>query len=146
MEVWQLTPWPLVDMMLRIFIAAVLGGIMGYEREHADKPAGLRTNILVCVGAALITIVSLYGFGFRSDPSRVAAGIVVGVGFLGAGTIIHRETGIVIGLTTAATVWVVAAVGLAVGSGLYLIAIITAVIVFLALYLPGLKRWHTDKQ
>jgi len=134
-EAWQLTPWEPLDMTIRLLLAALLGGVMGYEREQAHKPAGLRTNILVCVGAALFTIASLHGFGGLSDPARVAAGIVVGIGFLGAGTIMRRE-GEVAGLTTAATIWVVAGVGLAVGCGLYLVAVVTAIVSFIALRFP----------
>jgi len=140
METWQLTPWPILDMVIRLLIAAVLGGAMGYEREQADKPAGFRTNTLVCVGAALLTIASTSGFGGLSDPSRVAAAIVVGIGFIGAGTIIRREAGVVTGLTTAATVWVVAGVGLAIGCGLYILAVVTAAITFVALRFPRYKR------
>jgi putative Mg2+ transporter-C (MgtC) family protein len=139
LENWLITPWPLLDAVIRLIMAALLGGIMGYEREREEKPAGLRTNILVCVGAALFTIVSISGFEFGADPSRVAAGIVVGVGFLGAGTIIRREAGSVAGLTTAATIWVVAAIGLAVGCGLYILAVLTAIIIFFALRLHRFK-------
>ncbi|MFC1944655.1 MgtC/SapB family protein, partial [Chloroflexota bacterium] len=134
MDIWELTPWTEFDMVIRLLMAAVLGGLLGYERERAVKPAGLRTHLLVCVGAALFAIASIHGFGFMSDPSRVAAGIVIGIGFLGAGTILRDERGI-IGLTTAATIWTVAAVGLATGVGLYLLAIVTTVIVFIALRL-----------
>jgi len=139
MEAWQLTSWPMLDMVIRLPIAAFLGGAMGYEREQADKPAGLRTNILVCVGVSLFAIASTHGFGGLSDPARVAAGIVVGIGFIGAGTIIRREAGVVTGLTTAATIWVVAGVGLAVGCGLYILAVVTAAITFLTLRLPQYK-------
>ncbi|MFW6102529.1 MAG: MgtC/SapB family protein [Chloroflexota bacterium] len=139
MEAWQLTPWPILDVVIRLLIAALLGAAMGYEREQADKPAGLRTNILVCVGAALFTAASIHGFGGLSDPARVAAGIVVGIGFLGAGTIIRQQGG-VFGLTTAATIWVVAGVGLAIGCGLYIPALATAAIAFLALRFPRYKR------
>ena len=135
MEVWQLTPWDEVDLGLRLFIAAIMGGIIGFEREHADKPAGLRTLLLVCTGSALFTIASLYGFGDKADAARVAAGIVAGIGFLGAGTIIRLEGG-VIGITTAATIWAVAAIGLAIGAGLYLMGVITLVLVLIALRLP----------
>jgi len=141
METWQLTSWPTVDIILRLLIATFLGAAMGYERERADKPAGLRTNILVCVGAALITAVSKNGFSDSFDPSRVAAGIVVGIGFLGAGTIIRHETKVV-GLTTAATIWVVAGIGLAIGCGLYVPGLVTAVIGFLVLRLPRYKSDH----
>jgi len=142
MEVWQLTPWDELDMVLRLVIAALMGGIIGYERERAEKPAGFRTHLLVCVGAALFTIASVYGFGELSDAARVAAGVVVGVGFLGAGTILRGER-VVLGLTTAATIWAVAAVGLAVGAGLYIVAAVTTVIVLLALRFPLATR-HDD--
>ncbi len=134
MEVWQLTPWEELDMVLRLIMAAFLGGIIGFEREHAEKPAGLRTLLLVCVGSALFTIASIYGFGSSADASRVAAGIVAGIGFLGAGTIL-RGDGVVIGITTAATIWTVAAIGLAIGAGLYLVGAVTAGIALVALRL-----------
>jgi putative Mg2+ transporter-C (MgtC) family protein len=124
-------------MVLRLVIATVLGGLIGYERELAEKPAGLRTNLLVCLGAALFTVASIYGFGAEGDPSRVAAGIVAGIGFLGAGTIL-RGDGAVHGITTAATIWAVAAIGLAVGAGLYLVAVVTACIMLVALRFPKL--------
>jgi putative Mg2+ transporter-C (MgtC) family protein len=139
MEVWQLTPWMELDMVLRLVMAGVIGGVIGFEREQAEKPAGLRTLLLVCVGSALFTIGSLYGFGVLSDPSRVAAGIVAGIGFLGAGTII-RGDGAVVGITTAATIWSVAAIGLAVGAGLYLVAAVTGVVVLIALRFPSLPH------
>ena len=125
-----------VDMILRLLLAAALGAIIGYQRERADKPAGLRTHILICEGSALFTVASLYGFGAVADPARVAAGIVAGIGFLGAGAIIHREGGLVGGLTTAATIWAVAAIGLAAGAGLYLVSAVTTVIVLIVLLLP----------
>jgi len=143
MEPWQITSWGELDIVLRLLIAALMGGLIGYEREHAEKPAGFRTHILVCVGSALFTIVSVYGFvgenSLTNDPARIAAGIVVGIGFLGAGTILSRERGVV-GLTTAASIWTVAAVGLAVGVGLYLVAITTVIIILVALRLPGGSR------
>ena len=123
-------------MVLRLLLAAALGAIIGYQRERAGKPAGLRTHILICVGAALFTIGSLYGFGATADPSRVAAGIVAGIGFLGAGAILHRQGGIVEGLTTAATIWAVAAVGLAAGAGLYVVSVVTAAVILIVLLLP----------
>ena len=144
MEVWHLTRWIELDVVLRLLIAAVMGSVIGYERERASKPAGLRTNILVCMGAALFTITSIYGFAgldAPADPSRIAAGIVVGVGFLGAGVILHSEKGVA-GLTTAATVWSVAALGLAVGCGLYLVAVVTAVLILVALRLK--TPWRHD--
>jgi putative Mg2+ transporter-C (MgtC) family protein len=121
-------------MSLRILLAAVLGGIIGYERRRADKPVGLRTLVLISTGAALFTVASVYAFG-DGDPARVAAGVVAGIGFLGAGVIIRRRAGGVEGITTASAIWVVAAIGLAAGVGLYLIATVTTVIVMLVLLL-----------
>ena len=124
-------------MVLRLLLAAGLGAAIGYQREKAGKPAGLRTHILIAVGTALFTIASLYGFGPTADAARVAAGVVAGIGFIGAGAIIRRdEGGIVAGLTTAATIWVVAAIGLAAGAGLYLIAGVTTAITLIVLFLP----------
>jgi putative Mg2+ transporter-C (MgtC) family protein len=127
-----------LEMVLRLLLAAALGAVIGYQRERAGKQAGMRTHVLISTGAALISLVSIYGFGAASDPSRVAAGVVVGVGFLGAGVILHRQGGIVAGLTTAATIWVMAGIGLAAGTGLYLIAAVAAAIVLGALIMP---RW-----
>jgi len=125
-----------LEMALRLLMATALGAIIGYQRERAGKPVGLRTSVLVCVGAAVFTMASIYGFGAVADPSRVAAGIVVGIGFLGAGAIIRRERGAVEGLTTAATIWAVAGIGLAAGAGLYLISALAAVIILIVLLLP----------
>ncbi len=127
-----------LEMVLRLLLAAALGAVVGYQREKAGKQAGLRTHILISVGAALIAIISIYGFGAASDPARVAAGVVVGVGFLGAGVILHREGGIVAGLTTAATIWVMAGIGLAAGAGLYIISAVAAALVLGVLIMP---RW-----
>jgi putative Mg2+ transporter-C (MgtC) family protein len=121
-------------MALRLLLAGVLGAAIGYQRERAGKPAGLRTHMLICVGSALFTVASIYGFG--ADIARVAAGIVTGVGFLGAGAILHREGGIVAGLTTAATIWVSAAIGLTAGAGLYLIAAVGTALILIVLLLP----------
>ena len=125
-----------LELVLRLLLAAALGAIVGFQRERAGKPVGLRTHILICVGAALFTVVSIYGFKEGADPSRVAAAVVVGIGFLGAGSIIRRGEGIVEGLTTAATIWILAAVGLAAGSGQYLLAAVTTVIILIVLLLP----------
>jgi putative Mg2+ transporter-C (MgtC) family protein len=115
--------WPHV--LLRLVVAAVLGGAIGLERELRERQAGLRTHLVVCVGAALFTLVSAYGFedffqatGTRTDPTRIAAQIVSGIGFLGAGAIIRQGLS-VRGLTTAATLWLVAAIGMAAGAGYY---------------------------
>ncbi len=139
---WQLTPWHELDVVLQLLIAAMIGGLIGYERERAEKPAGFRTHLLVCVGAALFTIASIHGFAGNADPSRVAAGVVVGMGFLGAGTIIRGGRGVV-GLTTAATMWAVAAVGLTIGARLYLAAIVVAIIVLVAL---RLQKWISPEE
>ena len=124
-----------LEMILRLLLAAALGAIIGYQRERASKPAGLRTHTLICLGAALFTIASIYGFGVAADPSRLAAGIVAGIGFLGAGAIIRTREHLV-GLTTAATIWSVAAVGLAAGAGLYIISAVTTAIILIILLLP----------
>jgi putative Mg2+ transporter-C (MgtC) family protein len=112
-----------LDLLLKLSLAVVLGGAIGLEREIKGKPAGLRTNILICLGSALLTDVSIHmGVvnGARwGDPARLAAQIVSGVGFLGAGTIMQSK-GKITGLTSAATIWVVAAIGIGVGAGLYL--------------------------
>lgn len=136
--------------MLRLFLAAVLGGLIGYERESAHRPAGLRTHLLVCVGSALVMIVSLgmAGLGRAQgaiDPGRIAAQVVSGIGFLGAGTIL-REGMTIRGLTTAASLWVVAGIGLAVGAGMYLPAATTALIILVALiFLTKVERLYMAK-
>jgi len=129
-----------LDLLARLLLAAVLGGVVGVERELSGKPAGLRTNLLICVGSALFTSLSIGvaslsdASGFRSDPGRIAAQIVTGIGFLGAGTILHSR-GKITGLTTAATVWVVAAIGMAVGAGAYVAAVGTTALVMFSLAL-----------
>ncbi len=125
-----------LTIVLRLLMAAALGAAIGYQRERAGKPAGLRTHILICLGAALFTVASIYGFGPASDPSRVAAGVLVGVGFLGAGVIMRTGEGIVAGLTTATTMWAVAGIGLASGAGLYVASAVATVLMLIVLYLP----------
>ena len=124
-----------VELVLRLLLAAALGAAIGYQRERAHKIAGLRTHILICVGAALFTIGSIYGFG-TDEAARVASGVVAGVGFLGAGAIIRGGEGILAGLTTAATIWVVAAIGLAAGAGLYVVSVVSTAIILIVLFLP----------
>ena len=145
----QLVPWlePLpFDLLGRLALAVLLGGIVGVERELSGKPAGLRTNILICLGSALlmdlsITIGVTDGDVRIGDPARIAAQVVTGVGFLGAGTIMQAR-GEVVGLTTAATIWVVAAIGLAVGAGHRAEAVAAALLVTLVLTALGwLERW-----
>lgn len=125
-----------LQVLLQLGLAVLLGGAIGLERELAGKPAGLRTNILICVGATLFTLMSIRlafeGPG-HGDPTRVAAQIATGVGFIGAGTILHAR-GAVTGLTSAATIWVVAAIGMAVGAGAYTDALGTTALVMVVLY------------
>ena len=127
-----------IDVLVRLAVAAGLGMVIGIERELREQAAGLRTHMLVAVGACLFTLVSAYGFESSSDatpdPSRVAAQIVTGIGFLGAGAIL-REGQWVRGLTTAASLWVVAAVGMAVGLGLYWASGVAVVITVVSLWL-----------
>lgn len=128
-----------LDLLGRLLLAAVLGGAIGLEREVSGKPAGFRTNLLICVGAALLTELSRSisaGQGYNADPGRIAAQIVSGIGFLGAGTIIQAR-GSVVGLTTAATLWVVAAIGMAVGAQAYMEAVGTTILVIATLFLLG---------
>jgi len=123
-----------LEMILRLLLASASGAAIGYQRKRAGKPVGMRTYILVTLGAALFTIVSVFGFTGAVDPSRVAAGVVVGIGFIGAGVIFRRpQAGEVTGLTTAASMWAAAAVGLAVGSGLYLISIVATLLIVISL-------------
>jgi len=127
-------------MVLRLLLSALLGGLIGWERERRNKQAGLKTHLLVSVGSTLIMLTSIYGFdslllnhpNARFDPARLAAQVVNGIGFLGAGAIMRRADNIISGLTTAATLWAVAAIGLAIGSGFYLPGIITTVVVLLS--------------
>lgn len=139
---WGFPGVPRGDLLFMLLLAAVLGGLVGLERELSGKPAGFRTNLLICVGAALLTDISI-GMAARAaaesaiaDPGRIAAQIVSGIGFLGAGTIIQSR-GSIIGLTTAATLWVVAAIGIAVGAQLYVEAIGATVLVLIALLFLG---------
>lgn len=122
------------EMLLRLLMALVLGIVVGLNREKARKPAGVKTLSLVCLGSALVMLVSIELFilfkgpSNNIDPGRIAAQVVTGVGFLGAGSIIHAEGGLVSGLTTAASIWAVAGIGLACGAGLYLLAAMAALL------------------
>jgi len=130
------------EIALRLFVALLLGGLVGFERESHNRPAGFRTHILVCAGAALIMMLSAYGFTdmagnrYMVDPSRIAAQVVTGVGFLGAGTILQQR-GSIRGLTTAASIWVVSGIGLAAGIGFYAGAVMTTFVVLVSLLLLG---------
>ena len=128
-----------LDFILRLFVASLLGGLIGLEREYREKAAGLRTHFLVALGSALFMIVSAYGFDgvltdshMRLDVSRIAAQVVSGIGFIGAGTIIFQKNAIH-GLTTAAGVWVTAAIGLTCGAGMYVLALSATLLVLIGL-------------
>lgn len=125
------------ELLARLFLACLLGGIIGFEREYTKRPAGFRTHILVCAGSALVMITSEYIFWkFKDmvnlDPARLGAQVITGIGFLGAGTIIHEGFNIK-GLTTAASLWTVACVGIAVGIGFYTGAVAATIIIFVTL-------------
>lgn len=141
------------ELLTRLLLAAFLGSVIGFERERMSWAAGLRTHMLVCVGACLVMIVSAFGFmdvlalnHVMLDPSRIAAQVISGIGFLGAGAIL-MQGGIIRGLTTAASVWVVAAIGLAVGGGLYLAAgLATAIILIILAGVKPLEEKYKDKR
>lgn len=137
-EVWQID---MLQISIRIAMAVLIGGMIGLERERGKHHAGLRTHILVCLGSTLITLISIYGFSqfayepnVRMDPARLSAQIISGIGFLGAGTIL-RTGNTVSGLTTAASLWVVAALGIAIGAGFYYGALLSFVLVLICLFL-----------
>jgi len=132
-----------LEMILRILLAAILGIIIGIQREWKGKPAGVRTLTLISIGSALFSIISELGF-IGGDPSRIASGIVTGIGFLGAGAILHRHGGVE-GLTTAAAIWVTAGIGLAAGAGLYLIAAVVTAVVLAILFIPHLPPPKNNK-
>jgi putative Mg2+ transporter-C (MgtC) family protein len=122
-----------LELTVRLIVALLLGGVIGWERELGRMPAGFRTHALVSLGSAIFTVISAYAFtGPGSDPTRVAAQIVSGIGFLGGGAILHYG-GTVRGLTTAASLWSVAAVGMAAGAGLYVVAALGTVLVIVGL-------------
>jgi len=132
----MISEWVVV---FRLVFAAVLSGMIGFEREFHGRAAGFRTHILLCIGSTLVMLTSMHIFDVyygkvAVDPARIAAGVVTGIGFLGAGTIMHSRSA-VRGLTTAASLWVVAALGLAVGSGMYFGAVVTTILTVITLYL-----------
>ena len=127
-----------LELVAKVILGFIFSGIVGLEREVSLKPAGLRTHILVGLGSTLLTILSLEAFP-GSDPSRVAASIIVGIGFLGAGTIIKTKEKVV-GLTTAASLWIVASIGVATGAEYYLLAAVTTILAFLVLKLDIFER------
>jgi len=141
--VWAISYW---ELALRVVLAVVAGGLVGLEREWSNHAAGFRTHILVCLGATSIMLLSVYGFSafadevnVRMDPARLAAQVISGIGFLGAGAIM-RNGFTISGLTTAASLWVVAAIGLCVGAGFYFVSLLTTFVVLFSLFL--LNRWE----
>ena len=141
------------ELILRLLLAALLGSVIGFERERLSWAAGLRTHMLVCVGSALIMMVSAFGFAdvlgtphVELDPSRIAAQVVSGIGFLGAGSILMRGE-VIRGLTTAASLWTVAAVGLAVGGGLYTAAVAATIIILIILAgIKPIEKWYFESR
>ena len=140
------------EIALRLGLAVIFGGLVGFERETHNRPAGFRTHILVCTGSALIMMVSAYGFlnefgaGYQLDPGRIAAQVVTGIGFLGAGTILQQR-GSIRGLTTAASIWVVSGIGLATGIGFYSGAALATLLVLISLlYLGRVDRKLLQKR
>lgn len=139
------------EIVIRLILATVLGGLIGLEREANNRPAGLRTHVLVSVGSALIMLISMYGFiglgvgGKGGEPARLAAQVVSGIGFLGAGTILRQGNSIQ-GLTTAASLWVSGGIGLAIGNGYYLGGIITSGIVLFSLMSLGILEKRTFRK
>ena len=126
-----------LELLLELALAVLLGGLIGFEREWKGRPAGLRTNILICMAAVLFAEISQRAAVNGGDPGRIAAQILTGVGFLGAGTILHQR-GSITGLTSAATIWMVTAIGVTIGFGAYLDATVATVLVLLVL--AGLQR------
>ena len=122
------------DILLPCILALIFGGLIGFQREKAERPAGLRTHALVCLGSTVFTLISYLGFSslYGVDPSRIAAGIVTGIGFIGAG-VIFRLGPLVRGVTTAASIWVVASVGMALGTKLYYLALLVTILGFITL-------------
>jgi putative Mg2+ transporter-C (MgtC) family protein len=136
-----------LELALRLLVAAILGALIGLEREYHDHPAGMRTHLLVSVGSATFTVLSIEAFtGPSTDPGRIAAQIVTGIGFLGAGAIIKDRAGVK-GLTTAASLWAVAAVGMAAGAAAWGVAIAATVIVIVSLWpLHEIERRVIDRR
>lgn len=141
------------EILIRLLLASLFGGLIGLERERKDWAAGMRTHMMVCVGSSLIMIVSAFGFSdilgtahVTLDPSRIAAQVISGIGFIGAGTILFLKQGTIRGLTTAAGLWTVAAIGLATGAGMYFAAGATTIIALIILWaLQPLEQMYAKK-
>jgi putative Mg2+ transporter-C (MgtC) family protein len=129
------------SVVLRLLVAAALGGMIGLEREMKHRPAGLRTNMFICFGSALFTMLSALLAGVGQDETRIAAQIIAGIGFIGAGSILHSRGGVQ-GVTTAATIYVVAAIGMCAGSGLMIPAAVATVLVIFGLIILGILEAH----
>jgi putative Mg2+ transporter-C (MgtC) family protein len=142
----ELTIATQIDLALRLTVGLILGALIGFERELHRQPAGFRTHSLVSLGAALFTVISAYGFaGDVFDPTRIAAQIVSGIGFIGAGTILQYR-GHIRGLTTAASLWSVAAIGTAAGAGLYVVAGVGTVLILVVLSLLDVVENFTKRR
>jgi putative Mg2+ transporter-C (MgtC) family protein len=148
---WYIDHWHIT---LRLALSVLLGGLIGFERERSSHAAGLRTHILVCLGSTLIMLLSMYGFSdfakqenVRLDPARLAAQVISGIGFLGAGTILYTGKSIT-GLTTAASLWVVAAIGLTIGAGFYFASGLASVFALLSLWVLNVaeKKYFNGKK
>ena len=133
---WEMASGAVGSSLVRLVVAAILGGLIGLEREFKHRAAGLRTNMFICFGAAMFTLLSERLAGVPSDAARIAAQIIPGIGFIGAGSILHTR-GLTTGLTTAATLFVVAGIGMAAGGGLFLTAIFATGFVIIALFVLG---------
>jgi len=131
------------DILLPCILALIFGGLIGFQREKAERPAGLRTHTLVCLGSTVFTLISYLGFSslYGVDPSRIAAGIVTGIGFIGAG-VIFRQGSLVRGVTTAASIWTVASIGMALGTKLYYLALLVTIMGFIIL---SILKYIEDK-
>ncbi|MDR6553319.1 MgtC/SapB family protein [Paenibacillus qinlingensis] len=151
-QIWYISHF---DLTVRLVLSLFLGGCIGLEREWSNHAAGLRTHILVCLGSTTIMLLSMYGFSeffineptLRGDPARLAAQVISGIGFLGAGAIM-RTGSRVSGLTTAASIWVVAAIGLAVGAGFYYVSLVTVILVLFCLFVLNYweKYWNRKRK
>ena len=136
-----------IEMVLQVLFAALLGGLIGWEREHSGRAAGIRTFTAIAIGACVFGLISVHGVKEiigevpNFDPTRIASNVVVGVGFLGAGMIFRPEANRVQGLTTAATLWATAAVGLSISFHMYIIAILVTLIMVLLLWFPKMSWW-----
>lgn len=127
------------QMIIKVFLAALLGSVLGYERERHERPAGLRTHMLVSMGATIFSLISIYALPSNADPGRMAAYVIVGIGFIGAGTVIQLKDK-VMGLTTASSLWLAAAIGITVATEYYFLAIASTIMGIIILSLKGAEQ------